>query len=211
MKQYGIEPDIVDEFIVAPSEYCYYLYYPVKMPGSGFKYEQRLRPYIKLAIAAMGHEINVQGGNDAHGRLYNSYIYLTVRHQMFPAGLNHNRPGWHSDGYGTDDINYIYYDNTPTEFCIQEYKDVPEHDSLSLEYFEKESKIENIKTYPCNTLLRLDERHIHRVAVKQEAGSRLFVKISFSDKEYRLKGNTHNYLFDYDWSLAERKPYRNTP
>ena len=40
---------------------------------------------------------------------------------------------------------------------------------------------------------------------------RTFFKLSFSKDKYDLKGNSHNYLFDYNWEMRERKENRNIP
>ena len=41
--------------------------------------------------------------------------------------------------------------------------------------------------------------------------ARTFIKVSFSDQKYNLKGNTHNYLFDYEWDMIDRSVSRNDP
>jgi hypothetical protein len=66
-----------------------------------------------------------------------------------------------------------------------------------------------IITYPDNTLLRLNEGVIHRVNPIAKAGIRRFVKITFSEHQFKNEGNSHNYLFDYDWSLSPRGMDRN--
>ena len=43
-------------------------------------------------------------------RFLDSYMYLTVKRQYQSKSKLFNRPGYHSDGFLTDDINYIWSD-----------------------------------------------------------------------------------------------------
>ncbi len=76
---------------------------------------------------------------------------------------------------------------------------------------EDQARSENIRTYPVNTLLRLDQYVIHRVAPNAAPGYRAFVKISVSKARYNLKGNAHNYLLNYEWEMHSRDATRNHP
>ena len=58
--------------------------------------------------------------------------------------------------------------------------------------------------YPIHTLLRLDPYVVHRASVAETDTYRTFVKVSVSNKKYARMGNTHNDLFDYDWTMKER-------
>jgi hypothetical protein len=200
---FGCEPLNLGSFDLKFDEYCFYMYFPVKFPNSMLKIEKRLMPILPLIQTVMQNEPEIK----------NKYIYITLKNQFLPKGLAHNRPNWHSDGFGSNDTNYIFYSNTPTEFCIQQYKNISEDDSVSLKQFEGQSSEHSIVTYPNNTLLKLTPENIHRIGFKKEDGVRLFVKISVSDKEYALVGNTHNYDFDYNWSdkIKKRELHRNTP
>ena len=200
---YGIEPKVIGVSNIKLNEYMFYVYLPIKMPQNNIRIEPRLEPLRDLIYQGIGNEPD----------LVDKYVYLTVRNQFVPKGLSHNRPGWHSDGFGSNDVNYIFYSNTPTEFCIKQYKDISTDDVISLKQFEEQSSEDCIVCYPNNTLLRLTPEHIHRVGYKHEDGNRLFIKISISDKKYALAGNSHNYEFEYDWSneMKNRELYRNTP
>ncbi len=202
---YGIVPINLGLLNIDLVEYMYYLYMPIKLPNDVFKLEPRLEIFKQFIDECISYEeFNIQ-------KVSSKYIYLTINHRISDVGYNHNRPGWHSDGFGTNDINYIWYNNTPTEFCLQQYNNVPEKDSESLEYFDKESKIDNIITYDNCNILRLNQYSVHRIGYKKEFGPRLFIKLSISDKLYNLKGNSINYLLGNMYDMHERKPYRNTP
>lgn len=207
MTVWGVEPEILGEYDLKPSEFQYYVYLPVKMAGRGCF----LLPPNLDWMADLLH--NVKTDTD-------DYVYVTVKHMIHQAGCPVNRPGWHSDGFGTDDENYIWYDSQPTEFAIgdfETYECVPEDDKLSLDHFERwalflklEGKME-FTTYPCKTLIKMDQHVIHQVSEKPFTGTRCFVKISVSKNKYDLQGNSHNYLFDYDWEMKPREVTRNQP
>jgi hypothetical protein len=69
----------------------------------------------------------------------------------------------------------------------------------------------HIKTYPVNTLLRLDEHVIHAVAPCETAGWRTFVKVSVSDQKYLLAGNSINHDLATHWTYVPRETERNCP
>lgn len=137
------------------------------------------------------------------------YVYLTVRNTFISPGSSGSRPGWHSDGFLTDDINYIWSDCLPTEFALQNF-DIDENCLQSLQQFEEQVHPENIATYPAKMLLQLNSGVIHRPAINDSyEGLRQFVKVSVSKHRYNLAGNSHNYLLDYNWPMVERSTERN--
>lgn len=136
------------------------------------------------------------------------YVYLTAKHMYVTPENRGNRAGWHSDGFMTDDVNYIWADCMPTEFAVQDF-DIDEDCVSSLRQFEEQVKPECIVTYPPNTLIKLTPENIHRVSTANESGFRTFVKVSISDHKYNLLGNSRNYLMDYDWEMVPRKETRN--
>lgn len=199
VNKYGQEPIVVGHKFLDPKEMCFVQYLPIAMADCDrVEIPDNLswaRPLVNMVLK--------EGVSDE------SYLYLTVKHLYVTPSNMGNRPGWHSDGFGTDDINYIWCDKYPTEFCIQDFN-LSEDCDLSLREMEQQAKVENVKTYGENTLLRLDKYNIHRTPVIGE-GYRTFVKISVSKDRYNLKGNAHNYLFDYDWEMVVRSETRNHP
>ena len=118
--------------------------------------------------------------------------------------------GWHSDGFLTDDINYVWCDKYPTIFNKTDF-DLPLDDLLSMEEMDKQAMPFNDVQYNDNQLLRLTQFNIHKVAPITKGGMRAFLKVSISKDKYDLIGNSHNYLLDYDWQMKERKQERNIP
>lgn len=196
--KYGYAPLVLDENIILnPAEFCFIQYMPIKMAGIGSVSIPEHIMWIKPLVSRIGFGIG-------------DYVYATVKYAWVDKDSCANRPGWHSDGFMTDDINYIWYNSIPTEFCVQEF-DITQNCDLSLCEMESQAMEENIIIHPCNSLIRLDQSVVHRVAKCQHGCYRAFVKISVSKNQYNLIGNAHNYLFDYEWVMQERSISRNHP
>lgn len=201
--KYGNAPAVPTHFDPVIDEMMFYLYLPIKMPHSSFQIPPRLRRF---------HQMTDFMAEDASAilDLEKHYVYLTAKTLFVEPGAPGNRPGWHVDGWGSNgDLNYIWSDRNPTEFCIQSFENVPDEDFGSLRAFKAQARPENTLCYPDKTLLRLDETVVHRVNPVVKPGVRTFVKYSVSRHRYNLKGNSHNYLFDYDWHMYDRQVLRN--
>lgn len=118
--------------------------------------------------------------------------------------------GYHSDGFMTDDINYIWSNKCPTVFNKSQYA-LTLHHEFSLSEMEEQSLKENEVTYSNNQLLRLNEFNIHKVGDVLQPTIRAFLKISFSADKYDLIGNSHNYNLKYEWEMKQRQIQRNVP
>lgn len=203
--EYGTAPTpIWFDLELVPAEMCFVQYLPIAMAAhEGHGDEIRIPPNLGWVRNLLAHVRSADIHDDA-------YMYLTVKHIFASGADSGNRPGWHSDGFGTDDVNYIWYDRCPTEFAVQPFVLSTDCD-VSMQEMEDQVKPESIVTYPVNTLLRLDQGVVHRSPENCEPGFRTFIKISCSKERYNLKGNAHNYLFDYDWPLVSRAAKRNHP
>jgi hypothetical protein len=203
--RYGYEPVCLGEFDLPPAEMMFVQYLPIVMPprpgwvDTKFRIPANLKFVDRLVYEVLPEIWERQP----------AYVYLTARH-LHGTAEQINRPGWHSDGFGTDDINFIWSDSRPTEFCIQPFTLSDDH-AESMRQMEEQARPENIRTYGERKLLRLDAGVVHRVAPGGPAGFRTFVKISLSKHRYDLAGNAHNYLFDYDWPMFPRDGQRNHP
>lgn len=200
---YGALPEVIGGFELGANntEMCFIQYLPIKisMQKSHHAIPDNLKCYEWLVQNAVYSEL-LRGNN-------RRYIYLTVK-RVYGTG---NREGWHCDGFGTDDVNYIWYDSHPTEFFNGEMI-LPHNHTDSMGAMEEAIKEADVMLqYPCNTLIRMTQSSIHRVNPEVFTGLRTFVKISFSDSKYNLKGNAHNYLLDYEWEMHERNVDRNDP
>ena len=142
-------------------------------------------------------------------RLWDQYVYLTAKTLWVSGDYIGNRPGWHSDGFGTNDLNYIWYDRAPTEFLDADF-DLPDDCADAMEQMANHALGRVPVLYPDKHLLRLDPSVIHRSPVDFEAGMRTFVKVSVSPDRYDLVGNSVNHALPA-WPLTARKAERNHP
>jgi hypothetical protein len=200
---YGMSPRVVAKNIpVDPLkdkvEMCFYQYLPIKMAGAleSFHIPENLA-WIKRFIAHLDF------------CPHTDYIYVSAKHLFVTPDNMGNRPGWHSDGFGSDDINYIWADKFPTQFCLQPFELTEDH-SKSLAELEAQALPQNIHEYGENAFVRIDRWNIHRPPV-MGTGFRTFLKFSISKNQYNLQGNSHNYLIDYDWQMVPRSAVRNHP
>ncbi len=185
----------------------FYQYLPIKLPHlTNPVYEERLKCFDEL-VGAICCDFIGRYGLDAY---VESYVYMSAK-QLYQSGnCPYNRPGWHCDGFMSDDINYVWSDKNPTEYNTSDFK-LTMDDQLSMFEMEQQANPIHTFTYPNNTLVHLNQYNVHRVAATQEQGIRTFLKLSFSKDRYDLIGNSHNYLIDYDWEMKERKAERNIP
>jgi hypothetical protein len=198
---YGREPIVMGTFPIKCDEIFFYQYLPIKMAHNSIvEIPDRLKIFDHLICNCIYEE--------GYAWLFDKYVYITAKHLFVTPQYWGNRPGYHTDGFMTDDINFIWSDCNPTIFNTSNFNITPDHKQSLIE-FETQAIPENEKTYPDNTLLKLDQYVVHKVAPVTEQRFRTFVKISISREKYNLKGNTHNYLFDYKWEMVERGKDRN--
>lgn len=186
-------------------QFHYVLYMPVKMRESAeICLPQHLKAFGKLLKSVVDTELLLRQRS-----LWDEYIYLTVK--CFPVeGENvGNRHGWHIDGYGTDDVNWIFSNHGCTQMLNAEV-DLSEDHAQCLRELAIEGAVNlNRLELELNTLHRLDSTIIHRPPMEVKAGVRTFVKISFSKHQYNLIGNAINPDMDYNWTYHERAVSRN--
>lgn len=207
MKKYGELPVYLGTHEVECEEMIFYQYLPIKLSSqTELIMEERLNCFEKL-IGNICCDFVGEYGLD---RFISSNVYLTAKKMYQANGCSFNRKGYHSDGFMTDDINYIWSDKCPTVFNFSNFK-LTLDDSISLKEMELQADEENIETYPEKSLLRLDQYNIHRVSELKGLYLRTFLKVSFSQDKYDLKGNSKNYLLDYDWEMRDRQVSRNIP
>jgi len=206
--KYGIKPKNLGVHNIEFKEMVFYQYLPIKLSGStDVLVEDRLM-FLSELIGDINCQFVAEYGLE---NFVLNNVYLTVKHlYQKPNKINFNRPGFHSDGFMTDDINYIWSNTQPTVFNFSDFN-LTMDDQISMREMEDQALIENDFEYPNNTLLRLNQYSIHKVGECKEAGMRAFVKVSFSLDKYDLIGNSKNYLLDYDWKMKPRSKERNIP
>lgn len=204
--KYNKPPHNLGIFPIKVDEYFSYTYLPIKLAGQfGLTIEKRLQIFNPI-IGRVCCDFIGECSLDAFVR---HNLYLTAKHQFQRSGVGFNRPGWHSDGFGTEDISYIWSNTQPTIFNRGPFELSPD-DTLSMIEMEQQAKEENNFTFPNNSVLRMDQFTIHKVA-EYENGNRAFIKLCFSKDEYKLLGNSINYELDYKWEYKARQTERNIP
>jgi hypothetical protein len=203
---YGSPPVDLGLIDLSPSEMMFWLYCPIKLPGEiGVTLPPNLEQFAPLIDAV---------ARNSRGGWRESYIYITAKTLWATPSNPGNRQGWHSDGFLTDDLNYIWADANPTvffgdgklhAFSADHGASLAEMDALC------EAHSINHRSWPRKHLLRLDQTVLHKVATDIKPGVRTFVKISVSRHRYGLRGNSINHELAPDWSYAERQVERNCP
>lgn len=185
-----------------PVEMLFWLYCPIKLPGGRIVYPENLEQFWPI-VSRAEEFCNV---------FDERFVYLTAKTLWVTHENPGNRRGWHSDGFMTDDLNFIWSDTKGTLFWEPEER-VPftQDHHASLAEMEAAAEAGPFRTYPDRHVLCLDQRVIHRVADFDAPGMRTFVKVSISRHEYRLAGNSINHKLGLDWSYAPRGSERNTP
>ena len=206
IKNYNKIPHLVGDFPLQVDETFSFLYLPIKLAGQPKPiYEERLKVFDKIIGAALCNFVGLRGLDE----FVDSYIYITAKNLYQKKDGGFNRSGWHSDGYGTNDISYIWSNRQPTVFNSGTFL-LTNDDEKSMVDMEEQADEANNFTLPNNSLIRMDQFSIHRVGEIEE-GVRCFVKICFSKDKYNLIGNSRNFLLDYQWEMQERKKTRNIP
>lgn len=189
------------------NEYLFYQYLPIKLTSQHYCVrEERLSCFDKLIGAACCDYIGLRGLDD----YVNSYVYLTAKHMIQVPGCSFNRPGWHTDGFLTEDINYIWCDICPPVFNLSSFK-LTADDTISMREMEEQADPNNSTIYPSKFFLRLNQYVIHKVSSIPGVIERTFAKLSFSKDKYDLIGNSHNHQLEYDWYMRPRTLARNVP
>lgn len=207
MSRYGEAPKQCGKFVCEAHEMMFYQDMPIKMPGEyRVATEPRLSIFDKLCGAAAGLFIGEYGLD----RYMSGHAYISAKRLFQTRECTFNRQGWHSDGFGSDDINFIWYDKTPTVFNLSEF-DLPNDDVESMAAMNAQALQHNDVTYESGTLLRLNQFCIHRLALPEAPEIRTFVKVTFSKDKFDLEGNAKNYTLHYDWPMRKRGLARNIP
>lgn len=205
--KYGQHPKVVATIPIQFKEMMFYQDMLIKKCNSNITtFEKRLK-HIGEIISASLKDFIKTFGDEAFNQ---HYIYLSAKYLFQAKGTSFNRPGWHCDGFMSDDINYVWCDSCPTVFNDSDFN-LSQDDSLSMKEMELQALDENNFTYPDYTLLRLNQFVVHRVGDVVKDGMRAFVKVTFSKDKFDLKGNTHNYEIDYNWEMRDRNLSRNIP
>lgn len=216
MSQYGKAPTLLGQFDFTLPEVMYYLYLPVFMDDApegkhGYVSGIRLPPNVECCRDLIKFCMTTQS------RRY-KYAYISARKGWATPDSPLNRPGWHCDGFGTDDLNFLWWRGPGTRFATGDFGEISPDHTRSMEQFERRIKGSELRGYdlikvvddnPQTFLYGVDPYVVHATPLLTKGCMRQYVKISLSDHRYDLYNNSHNYLFDYDWPMHDREEVRN--
>lgn len=196
---------------ITSEEVMYYLYLPIKRAGAyWYSLPDKRLEFASPLLHSVAEDICMNEGTEY---FRDRYLYLTIKKMFVGGGTTANRPGWHCDGFMSDDLNYVWYDSVPTLFTEFNPEISADH-ALSLQEFERlDPTLRHHKVvYPNKHLLRLDDKVIHAVDTDvPEQLMRTFVKITVSKDRYNLKDNSKNPLLPDDGVFYDRNMVRNDP
>lgn len=198
---YGALPEDLGLVDLSPTEMMFWMYCPIQTPGERLTLPPNLvqfHPIVAEAYLREGIEIAQK------------YVYLTAKTLWVSGDCIGTRPGWHADGFGTSDVNYIWYDRAPTEFYADTFT-LPVDCADAMAVMTDRASRAVKKTYPAKHVLRLTPEVIHRPPVSFAPGMRAFVKVSVSTDRYNLEGNSINHGLGEYWPTVPRKLERNHP
>lgn len=213
MRKYGNPPVDLGPIDLSPVEMMAWLYCPIKEPGGVVVLPPNLEQFRPIVDRVFLDCMGLRDKN-SFGHWTPGWVYITAKTLWVTPEAPGNRPGWHCDGFMTDDLNYVWSDTNGTLFCEpEELTEFTQDHRASLAEMTAfaESMPHRQRTYPDKHLLRLDETVLHRVADVHKEGMRSFVKVSVSRHEYRLAGNSINHGLSTDWEFVPRQADRNSP
>lgn len=209
-RYYGAKPESLGVLELEWDEYLHFMYLPVMIEGDRRIVVPNQLEFLREQIVSI--TLGEWNRRLDTGSSMWQYVYVTARRGYATPGNPLNRPGWHTDGFGGEDVNYVWTDRFPTLFAEQEFRGVSDDHVTSVHEFEEQLDVERIVRYPDRTLLRLDPFVVHAAPeIPAPGGERSFFKVSFSDERYNLKGNSHNHDLDYSWPMFSRDEVRNDP
>ncbi len=204
MTQYGAAPEQLSFYDFTLPEVMYYLYLPVRMPCTFTRLPMNVEGCRSMIMEATKHAMHA-------GKAF-EYIYLSARKGWASPDNPLNRPGWHCDGFGSDDMNYVWWKGPGTRFAIQDFGDISEDHFVSARQFEERIDVNRVLTPQTGHLYAINPFVVHATPLIEPPGCmRQFIKISLSNERYNMADNSHNYLFQYDWQMHDRAIIRNDP
>lgn len=209
-KVYDGAPQKVCTWDVGNSEFMLWLYLPVKLPFGEVSLPDNVNKFKGIL------DIVKENLSHTENKWEESYIYLTIKSMVVSEDNVGQRLGWHSDGFMTKDLNYIWSD-------VEEITTRITTGGMTLTQCHTKSlqEMENYKEFllrcsyqvMADTVYLLDETVLHEAVRPTRPVFRNFVKVTVSDKLYKLEGNSVNHLLgDYlPENLIKRNETRNCP
>src|ERR1044072_50098 len=172
VQEYGKYPRSLGGWNLHWDEFMHWLYLPARLP-----YQRNITLPPNLEFTRRLIEICVQDGAEP-----SDHIYISAKRGFVDHNNVLNRPGFHCDGFGSNDLNYIWSDKWPTRVAEQQFKDISDDHNISMEQFEEQIKPNCVRSLQPKVLYRLDPWVVHATPEipEGEVGVRGFLKVSIS-------------------------------
>lgn len=207
MQDYGAPPQNLGDFsYISLDEVMYYLYLPIKWNFGtlGIRMPNNLHCLRPLVTKALLHANSIGVDTTSH------FVYISARKGWATPDNPLNRSGWHCDGFGTEDLNYLWWKGPGTRFALQHFNNISKDHIESQKQFQAQLNAEFvIDDLPQQNLYAVNPFVVHSTPILKEACVRQYVKISISKHRYNLYNNSHNCLFNYKWDMIDRETIRN--
>lgn len=180
----------------------------VKMPGTPFRVPAELRQFLPAINMCAAFEAAVNPIFDE------SFAYLGIDQSYVIAGKRQRSAEKHTDGIQGPRIQpkipiehtYLCVDRDPTRIYTHPFNLAgAKADSHYLTpIFEKEADEDRSIQMEPYVISLLDAYTVHCAVPASKSGIRTLMKLSFSTRLFDRRGNSHNYLFDYQWETHSR-------
>lgn len=210
-KLIGNDPwDLGDLAIPDWDEFMFVQDMPISLPGGGVVLPNNL----KFAAPFVERVREYLSASKPAGWLDERYFYLCAKHTLVGKDSQQTRPGWHTDGFGTDDLSFLWADCLATTFLYQAMRVNVDSDIGSMVLMKTEAKDANARQGYDQTIYGMDDTVIHAPTINTtgEPRARRFLKLSVSRYPYDLAGNARNPLLQTPWQPnRKRVAHRNNP
>lgn len=173
-------------------EYCNITNMCIKEAGSmQYNIPENIRPGVFKAIEAV-YALDPE----LYGIPYN--CYLTLKHEYVNPGSTGTRPGWHIDGFMSDQKNFIWSDCLPTQVVLGEFDLTLNHD-ISLTEMEQQSEGKLLANLKPNVLYSLDQEAVHAPVINNTGAPilRTFLKLTYTQDKFNCTKNAWNYMLPH--------------
>lgn len=175
---------------VSNLEFCNIVYMCIKqINASEYHIPSNLESLVNTVISDV-HSLS----EDIYENDHRYYCYLTIKKMYVQPNSMGNRDGWHIDGFGSDQHNFIWCDDLPTQVSIGKYVLTNDH-NISLGEMAVQGSYRGYTNLLNNMLYEMDQQCVHRPTINNGADAvlRTFIKLTYSKDLFNCIGNAWNY------------------
>jgi hypothetical protein len=182
---------------------------PIKMPGTGFRVPIELEQFLPAIKMCAAFEATVNSN-----MMQDCFAYIGIDQSYVEAGKRQRSAEKHTDGIQGPRIQpkipiehtYLCVDRDPPKVYVQSFDlgEAKADTHFLTPIFEKQAKESSALRMKPYVISLLDAYTVHQAVLATESGLRTLMKLSFSTRTFDRTGNSHNYLFDYNWEMHSR-------